>query len=204
MFYVADVEDHVRVEPRHFGLATKDAVAEQLQESYVKTMHKDLGFVISVIGVQNVGEGIIIPGDGAAFYKSRFTVLVWRPELHELIPGTIKEITNFGAFMQIGPAQGMIHISQTMEDFVSLSKTGSLSGKMTKRSLNVGDSCLARIVAISYKAGEPKIGLTMRQPGLGKVEWLEEIKKKAAAAAKRSEKGEKGGKKKDSKKEKKE
>jgi len=191
MFYVAEVEDHIRVEPRHFGLATKDAVAEQLQESYVKTMHKDLGFVISVIGVADVGEGIIIPGDGAAYYKSQFTVLVWKPELHELIPGTIKEITNFGAFMQIGPAQGMIHISQTMEDFVTLSKTGSLSGKMTKRSLNVGDSCLARIVAISYKAGEPKIGLTMRQPGLGKIEWIEENRKKAIAAAKKAEKGEK-------------
>ena len=191
MFYIAEVEDHVRVEPRHFGLATKDAVAEQLQESYVKTMHKDLGFVISVIGVADVGEGIIIPGDGAAYYKSLFTVLVWKPELHELIPGSIKEITNFGAFMQIGPAQGMIHISQTMEDFVTLSKTGSLSGKMTKRSLNVGDLCLARIVAISYKAGEPKIGLTMRQPGLGKIEWIEENRKKAIAAAKKAEKGEK-------------
>ena len=94
--------------------------------------------------------------------------------------------------MQIGPAQGMIHISQTMEDFVSLSKTGSLQGKATKRSLNVGDNCLARIVAISYKAGEPKIGLTMRQPGLGKIEWLEESKKKAVAAAKKAEKSEKG------------
>jgi DNA-directed RNA polymerase subunit E' len=190
MFYVAEVEDHVRVEPRHFGLATKDAVSEQLQESYVKSMHKDLGFVISVIGVADVGEGVIIPGDGAAYYKSRFTVLVWRPELHELIPGTIKEITNFGAFMQIGPAQGMIHISQTMEDFVSLSKTGNLQGKTTKRSLNTGDNCLARIVAISYKGGEPKIGLTMRQPGLGKVEWIEEAHKKAVASAKKAEKGE--------------
>ena len=202
MFYVAEVEDHVRVEPRHFGLATKDAVSEQLQESYVKTMHKELGFVISVIGVADVGEGVIIPGDGAAYYKSKFTVLVWRPELHELIPGTIKEITNFGAFMQIGPTQGMIHISQTMEDFVSLSKTGNLQGKVSKRSLNVGDNCLARIVAVSYKAGEPKIGLTMRQPGLGKIEWIEEAQKKAVAFAKKAEKGEKGGKK--NKKEKKE
>ncbi|MGV8142789.1 MAG: DNA-directed RNA polymerase [Candidatus Pacearchaeota archaeon] len=199
MFYVAEVEDHVRVEPRHFGLATKDAVSEQLQESYVRTMHKELGFVISVIGVADVGEGVIIPGDGAAYYKSRFTVLVWRPELHELIPGTIKEITNFGAFMQIGPTQGMIHISQTMEDFVSLSKTGNLQGKVSKRSLNVGDNCLARIVAVSYKAGEPKIGLTMRQPGLGKIEWIEEAQKKAIAFAKKAEKGE--GKKKKEKKE---
>src|SRR3990167_4052874 len=151
MFYLAEVEDHIRVEPRHFGLATKDAVAEQLQESYVKTMHKELGFVISVINVGEVG-------------------------------------------------QGMIHISQTMEDFVSFSKTGNLQGKVTKRSLNVGDSCLARIVAISYKAGEPKIGLTMRQPGLGKLDWIDESKKKASALAKRIEKGEKSSNKKGGKK----
>ena len=56
---------------------------------------------------------------------------------------------------------------------------------------------MARIVAISYKSGEPKIGLTMRQPGLGKVEWVTEDKKKrdqaAKIAAKKAEKGEKKG-----------
>ena len=198
MFYLAEVEDYIRVEPKHFGLATKDAVSEQLNESYVNSVTKDLGFVISVVGVDNVGEGIIIPGDGAAYYKSKFKVLVWRPELYELVYGTIKEIANFGAFMQIGNAQGMIHISQTMEDFVSLNKTGVLQGKSTRRTLSIGDNCLARIVAISFKAGDPKIGLTMRQPGLGKLEWIEEIKQKAKRTFKiKNEEGKKkGGKKK--------
>jgi DNA-directed RNA polymerase subunit E' len=63
-----------------------------------------------------------------------------------------------------------------------------------------GDECVARVVAISYKAGTPKIGLTMRQPGLGKIEWLSEEKKKKLhaekAAAKKGEKGEKAEKKK--------
>lgn len=202
MFYLAEVEDYVRVEPKHFGLATKEAVSEQLNESYVSSISRDLGFVVSVISVDNVGEGIIIPGDGAAYYKSKFKILVWRPELHELVFGTVKEITNFGAFMTIANAQGMIHVSQTMEDFVSLSKTGTLQGKASKRSLSIGDDCLARIVAISFKAGEPKIGLTMRQPGLGKLEWIEEAQKKAKSVAKKSSekgehKGKKGGKKKE-------
>lgn len=189
MFYLAEVEDYVRVEPKHFGLATKDAVSEQLNDTYVDNVSKDLGFVMSVVSVDDVGEGIIIPGDGAAYYKSRFNVLVWKPELHELVYGTIKEITTFGAFIQIGNTQGMIHISQTMEDFVSLSKTGSLQGKASKRSLNIGDNCLARIVAISFKAGDPKIGLTMRQPGLGKLEWLQETKKKVVKAVEGDKKG---------------
>jgi len=200
MFYLATVEDHVRVEPKHFGLPTLESIENQLNESYVDSVSRDLGFVISVISVDDVGEGIIIPGDGAAYYKSKFKVLVWKPELHELVYGTVKEITNFGAFMQVGPAQGMIHVSQTMEDFVSLNKAGTLQGKSTKRSLGSGDNCVARIVAISFKGGEPKIGLTMRQPGLGKLEWLEEDKKKAEAAMKKAAKAEeqaskKGGKK---------
>jgi DNA-directed RNA polymerase subunit E' len=200
MFYLAEVEDHIRVEPKHFGLPTKEAIERQLNESYVDKVTKEIGFVISVVSVDSVDDGVIIPGDGAAFYKSVFKLLIWRPELLELCYGTLVEIANFGAFMQIGPAQGMVHISQTMEDYVSLSKTGTLSGKASKRNLSKEDNCLARVVAISFKAGEPKIGLTMRQPGLGKVEWLKEDKKKKVAqeraAAKKSEKGEKGGKKK--------
>ncbi len=200
MFYLCEVEDHVRVEPKHFGLETQEAIEKQLNESYVDRIMKELGFIISVVSVDNVEDGVIIPGDGAAFYKSRFKLLVWKPELHELVYGTITEITNFGAFIQLGPAQGMIHISQTMEDYVSLNKTGTLSGKSSKRSLAKGDDCIARIVAISYKGGEPKIGLTMRQSGLGKIAWLEEDTNKRKAserkAAKGEGKGKKGGKKK--------
>jgi DNA-directed RNA polymerase subunit E' len=195
MFYLIEVEDHVRVEPKHFGLPTMEAIEKQLNDSFVGKVDKELGYVISVVGVDGVEDGVIVPGDGAAFYKSKFNLVVWKPELQELVYGTISEITNFGAFMQIGLAKGMIHISQTMEDYVSFSKTGTLSGKASKRSLSKGDECLARIVAISYKGSEPKIGLTMRQPGLGKLEWLKEEKKKRENVAKRGAKGEKAEKK---------
>jgi DNA-directed RNA polymerase subunit E' len=207
MFCVLKVEEHVRVEPKHFGLPTYEAIEKQLNEDFVDSVSKEYGYVISVISVDRVEDGVIIPGDGSAFYRSVFNILTWKPELHELVYGTINEITNFGAFMQIGPAQGMIHISQTMEDYVSLSKTSTLSGKASKRSLAKDDECLARVVAISFKADMPKIGLTMRQAGLGKLSWVEEdqkkkeqAEKKAAKAAAKAEKAEKKGKKKEEKK----
>ncbi len=98
----------------------------------------------------------------------------------------------------MGVMRGMIHISQTMDDFVSFSKTNVLSGKNSKRSLKAGDLCIARIVAISHKGDEPKIGLTMRQPGLGKIDWIKEDVVKKEKEAKKAEKAEakaKGGKK---------
>ncbi len=188
MFYLLSVDDHVRVEPRHFGLPTVEAIEKQLDEDYVDSVRKEFGYVILVLSVEHIDDGVIIAGDGAAYYRSIFTLLVWKPELHELVYGTIAEITNFGAFMQIGPAQGMIHISQTMEDYVSLSKSGTLTGKSSKRNLGKGDDCLARIVAISYKSDIPKIGLTMRQPGLGKLQWIEENRRKKIPLAKKAEK----------------
>jgi len=186
MFYVVEVEDYVRVEPKLFGLKTSDAVAKQLQETYSNYHDKEIGEVVGVISVSEVGDGIIIPGDGAAYYNSRFKLIVWKPELQELVFGIVDEITNFGAFMNLGVMKGMIHISQTMDDYVSFSTSGTLLGKDSKKTLKKGDTCLARAVALSYKGDMPKIGLTMRQPGLGKLEWIKEEKKKAKAGAKKA------------------
>lgn len=202
MFYITEVEDYVRVEPKLFGLPTAQAVEEQLLDTYSDYYDQEIGRVVSVIEILNVGEGVIIPGDGATYYNTKFKVLAWRPELQELVYGEISEITNFGAFINMGAMRGMIHIGQTMDDYVSFSKSNTLSGKNSKRTLKSGDLCLARVVAISHKGDSPKIGLTMRQPGLGKIEWIKEDqlkKQKDAAKAAKAEaavlKG-KGGKKK--------
>jgi DNA-directed RNA polymerase subunit E' len=179
MFYIVEVEDYVRVEPKLFGLKTSDAVAKQLQETYANYHDKEIGEVVGIISVLEVGDGIIIPGDGAAYYNSRFKLIVWKPELQELVYCIVEEITNFGAFINLGVMKGMIHISQTMDDYVSFSSSNSLLGKDSKRVLKKKDTCLARIVAVSYKGDQPKIGLTMRQPGLGKLEWIKEEKQKS-------------------------
>jgi len=200
MFYLTEVEDYVRVEPKLLGLPTMEAIEKQLIEVYTDYYEVELGRVVEVIDVLEVGEGVIIPGDGAAYYKTRFKILTWKPELQELVFGEISEITNFGAFINMGVMKGMIHIGQTMDDYVSFSKSNALIGKASKRSLKSGDLCLARVVAISHKGEEPKIGLTMRQPGLGKLEWIKEDKikkdKEAKKVAKAEEKVIKGAKKK--------
>jgi DNA-directed RNA polymerase subunit E' len=95
--------------------------------------------------------------------------------MQELCLGRIKDILDFGAFLTIGPIEGMIHLSQSMDDYVSFSKEKTLQGRDSKRSLKIGDTCRARVVAVSYKdLANPKIALTMRQVGLGKLEWIPE------------------------------
>ena len=59
---------------------------------------------------------------------------------------------------------------------------------------------MARVVAISHKGDDPKIGLTMRQPGLGKLEWIKAEKKKQKTTEKAEEAAEKKAEKKKEKK----
>ena len=158
-----------------FNVSQKEAVLQNVKETYENFISKELGFVINVIDVGEVKEGVIVPGDGAGFYETEFTLLTYNPEMNELVYGRVKDITDFGAFLDIGGVEGMVHISQSMDDFVSFSKDKVLQGKKANRTLKVGDKCQARTIAVSYKdLNHPKIGLTMRQEGLGKLEWLEE------------------------------
>jgi DNA-directed RNA polymerase subunit E' len=99
--------------------------------------------------------------------------------LQEVVLGRIRDIVDFGAFITLGPIDGMIHVSQTMDDFVSFSKEKTLAGKDSKKSLKINDVCRARIIAVSYKdVLNPKLGLTMRQQGLGRLDWIADEEEK--------------------------
>lgn len=185
MFYKTTLKDHVRVPPNLFGSDIETAVLKVVKEKYEGFISQEVGVVVDVLDIKEIGEGIVIPGDGASFYDSTFELLTFKPEMSEFLNGSIKDIADFGAFINLGPIEGMIHVSQTMDDFVTYSKEKVLSGRDSKRALKVGDVCRARVVAVSFKdVTNPKLGLTMRQPGLGKIEWIEDEKARKAAPAK--------------------
>lgn len=189
MFYRVKAKDYIRVPPSMFNLSTKEAVLKNVKSSYEEYISKEMGFVVGVIDVSDVREGVIVPGDGAGYYETEFELLTFNPELNELVFGKVRDIIDFGAFMDIGSVEGMVHISQSMDDFVSFSKDKVLQGRKSSRSLKIADRCKARIIAVSYKdINNPKIGLTMRQEGLGKLEWLEEESTAAAEAKNNKEK----------------
>jgi DNA-directed RNA polymerase subunit E' len=200
MYYKIELKDRVRVPPSLFNLETKEAVIKSIKKKYDGYISKDLGIVIDVSSIKDVGEGVIIPGDGSSYYEAVFEVLAFKPELQEVVLGRIRDIVDFGAFITLGPIDGMIHISQTMDDFVSFSKEKTLSGKESKKTLKINDVCRARIIAVSFKDPlNPKLGLTMRQQGLGKLDWIEEEKETPVKKEDKKE-GKKDTKKKETKK----
>lgn len=174
MYKILDVKDNVRVDPEKFNLDLEEAVSDSLEEKYEGTLDPSIGVILSIEEISEVKEGRVLPEDGAAYYPVEFEMLVFEPQEHEVLTGEVVDITEFGAFIRIGPMDGLIHVSQVMDDYVNYDeKHGTLTGKETNRKLKTGDVVRARIISISYSE-ENKVGLTMRQPNLGALHWLEE------------------------------
>jgi DNA-directed RNA polymerase subunit E' len=191
MYRLVSIMDTVRVPPKNFGMKIDESVLTVLRQQYENKIDADLGVILAITGVKSISGGRIIPGDGASYHDLEFEALVFQPRLHETIVGKVGEIAQFGAFIKIGPIDGLVHVSQVTDDFISYNeKTGTLAGKDSGKVLKEGDIVRARVVTLSMKNNitDSKIGLTMRQPGLGKVEWIEEDKKPKKTKAKGGEK----------------
>ncbi len=191
MYNIITVKDTVRIPPKLFSESLEGSALSALKEQYEGNVDKDVGVIVAVMNPKDISDGMIIHGDGASYHDVVFDALVFKPEMQELIRGKVTDIAEFGAFIRFGPIDGLVHISQITDDFMSYNeKNLVLAGKESKKVLKKGDEVRARIIAISIKNNvtESKINLTMRQKGLGKEEWEDDKKKSKAKPKEKEEK----------------
>ena len=181
MFSVSTLVDIVRIPPTLFGTTLKKAAENILKSKYESMINQDLGYIIMIMGAKVEPLGKMIPGDGGTFHRVEFQALTFYPKLQEIVNGELVDITDFGAFVRIGPTDALLHLSQVMDDYLKSDvASGVILANQSGRTLKVGSTIRARITAVSLgkAASMGKIGITCRQPFLGADEWIaEEIKK---------------------------
>ncbi len=180
MYKKMRLSDTVRIAPELLGEPVQEAVKLALREKLEGLVDKRIGAIVAVKDVIEVGEGHILAGDGGVYYDAIFDALTFMPELQEIIEGSVVEVVEFGIFVGIGPLDGLVHVSQLTDEFISYDEKNSrLITRESGRAITEGDKIRARIIAVSLNEREPrdsKIGLTMRQHALGKLEWIEEAR----------------------------
>ena len=182
MFAIVHLDDVVRIPPNRMKSSLNVTATEILKEKYESMISPELGYVIMIIDAKTNSVGKLVAGDGATYHKVSFRALTFYPKLQEIVEGEIVEITDFGAFVRIGPTDALLHLSQITDDYLKSDvKQGVIVANQTARSLKIGSRIRARVTAVSLGKGTAmgKIGITCRQPFLGAVEWIEEELKKA-------------------------
>ena len=144
-------------------------------------VNPNLGYIIMILDANVDPMGKLIAGDGGTFHRVEFDALTFYPKLQEIVNGEIVDITDFGAFVRIGPTDALLHLSQIMDDYLKSDvASGVILANQSGRTLRVGSTIRTRITAVSLgkAATMGKIGITCRQPFLGADEWIEEEIKK--------------------------
>lgn len=192
MFKLYTIEGKIEIPPFLFGQEKTISARIILSEDYEGIITRNYGFIISIVDVLSVGKGIIIPGNANTFHEVEFTILAFRPTVSEVVEGTVVEIVDFGSFIRLGPLDGLVHVSQICDDYISYEKVGNrFIGKETGKILEVNDQVRAKIIAVSLGTGRSgKLGLSMRQKFLGKEDWINnDIESEYAEKQKKSTEG---------------
>src|SRR5437763_2876690 len=177
MFARVYMSDVVRIPPNKLTNSLKNTAIGILKEKYESIISPELGYVVMIIDATANAVGKRVAGDGETYHRVTFKALTVYPKLQEVVEGEVVEITDFGAFVRIGPTDALLHLSQITDDYLrSDVKQGVIVANQTAKSLKIGSRIRARVTAISLGKGAAmgKIGITCRQPFLGATEWIEQ------------------------------
>src|SRR4026207_978896 len=194
MFAIVYMSDVVRIPPHRLTNSLNATAIGILKEKYESMISPEIGYVIMIIDATANSVGKLVAGDGATYHRVTFEALTFYPKMQAVVEGEIVEITDFGAFVRIGPTDALLHLSQITDDYLKSDvKQGIIIANQSAKSLKIGSRIRARVTAVSLGKGTGmgKIGITCRQPFLGSLEWIEEEIKKAKnpAASGQKEKG---------------
>jgi len=182
MYYLDHRRDVVRIPPERLGPELTNVLTELAQQQFEGKLVDGQSLAVTIREVKSIGEGHIIHGDGGVYQEVEYEALLFRPEIQEVVEGSVVEIRKFGAFVRFGPLDGLLHVSQIMDDRVNIDEHNQrLVGIESKKDLKVGYKVRARVVSLSLSEISPRdsrIGLTMRQPALGRLEWIQDAHKK--------------------------
>jgi len=173
MYKLIRAKGIVRIPPELFDKPLNEVTLEILRKEFQEKLIKDVGLVLTVIDAKVSEEGLLVFGDGGTYHEVEFTLLSYIPLQQELVEGEITSVDNIGIYVNIGPVDGFIHVSQIADEQLKYDGSrGVLIGERTKKIYQKGDRVRARITAISPGGVNrlPRVALTMRQPYLGKIE----------------------------------
>jgi len=182
VFMLVKARDVIRIPPSKFMRPLESVVLEELRSKYENMLvyieepggAKHLAVIIAIVSVNVDSLGLVIPGDGASYHNVIFEFVAFSPFIKEVVEGEVVSVTRSGLYVNLGVIDGFIHINQVSDEHVTFdTASGSLLLEESRRRVERGDIVRARVYATGILPGKGiRIHMTMRQPGLGKLEWI--------------------------------
>ncbi|ORZ40272.1 RNA polymerase III subunit Rpc25 [Catenaria anguillulae PL171] len=96
MFVLAEFKDTIRVMPEDLRKPREKAIEDEVNAKYANKVFHNVGLCVCLHELLHVADGIVQHTEGSAYYKVRFTMVVFRPFPGEVLVGEIKSSSRDG------------------------------------------------------------------------------------------------------------
>jgi len=103
MFVLTLLADTIRIPPHLLSQPTLNSVQTEIEKRYLNKIIVDVGLIICPYGQPlEIGDGMLVPGDGGAHHQVIFQAVVFRPFVEEVLIGVVKESNEGGIVVSVG------------------------------------------------------------------------------------------------------
>ena len=148
MYSIVTREDTIRIPAEYIraGRNLVDHIDELANDAFEGRFDVDENYTLLTFNHEPLGRGKIIHGDGAIYQRVRFKALLFNMENNEVVDGYASEISEYGAFVRIGPMEALLHKSQILDEPINVNLgikriEGASSGKFLEEGSYIR-SCL--------------------------------------------------------------
>ena len=178
MYSLVTMEDTIRIPAEYIraGRKLEDHIDELAHAAFEGRFDEDENYTLLTYDHETVGRGKIIHGGGAIYQRVRFKALHFTMEANEVVDGAVSEVSEYGAFVRIGPIEALLHKSQILDEPVQVNMgIRRIEGSQSGKHIEEGSYVRSRIVSKAINQNDPrssKIGLNCKMAGLGAHDWL--------------------------------
>ncbi|RUP46811.1 RNA polymerase Rpb7 [Jimgerdemannia flammicorona] len=100
----------IHLHPSYFGPSMPTYLKKKLHSDVEGTCSGRFGYIITVVALQNIGRGKVLPGSGLAEFNVKYQAIVFKPYKGEVVDAVVTTVNKMGFFADVGPLQ--VFVSQ--------------------------------------------------------------------------------------------
>eukprot|EP01098_Paradermamoeba_levis_P010716 TRINITY_DN4517_c0_g6_i1.p1 TRINITY_DN4517_c0_g6~~TRINITY_DN4517_c0_g6_i1.p1 ORF type:complete len:201 (-),score=40.20 TRINITY_DN4517_c0_g6_i1:333-878(-) len=105
MFFLITLQKNLTLLPKFLGPNLKRELSKKLYAEVEGTCSGRYGFIIAVIGLDDIGMGKIQEGTGCVIFKVKYKAIVFRPFRNEVMDAVVTTVNKMGFMAEVGPLQ---------------------------------------------------------------------------------------------------
>ena len=137
MLFIMKFEEELILSPSVLTKNLKNIIKAKLIEKVQGSVTEKYGYLICVISIGEIPNGIILDTTGDILFKITYRAVVMKPFEGEVCDGVVEKIDPYGLHVSVGPIKVFISNSQFPPNFEYIANSNFyISGKSEKLAVN--------------------------------------------------------------------